>query len=42
MKDAENPLFIFSLTDIKLLKQITEGKLDNAQLALLELGEETN
>jgi len=37
VKDAENPLFIFALTDTKLLKQIAEGKLDVTQIALLEL-----
>lgn len=39
VRDAENPLFIFAQTETKLLQQIVKGKLDIAQLALLELEE---
>ncbi len=37
MRDAENPLFVFSMTDTELLKKIVKGELDVTQLALIEL-----
>ena len=37
MKDEDNPLFIFALTNNDLLRKIANGELDTAQLALLEL-----
>lgn len=39
VRDAENPIFIFSSTDTALLQQIVKGELDIMQLALLELEE---
>lgn len=37
MKDDNNPIFIFALTDTDLLKKIVKGELDVTQLALMEL-----
>lgn len=37
VRDAENPIFIFSSTDNGLLQKIVRGELDITQLALLEL-----
>jgi len=37
IEDAQNPVFMFTLTDTRLLMQIASGELDARQLARLEL-----